>query len=72
MCMPVNDDSMPFNFVNNNDMPNNVSTPDNVGTPDTDSIPSSNCTVKCILKHTNSKTHLHLIIQVTDIFCTYI
>ena len=45
MCTPINDDSTPFNFENNNGMPNNVGTPDNVCTPDTDSIPSSNCTL---------------------------
>ena len=45
MCTPVNDDGMPFNFVNNNDMPSNVGMPDNIGMPDTDSIPTSNCTV---------------------------
>ena len=61
MCMPVNDDGMPFNVVNNSGMPNNDGTPfnvvnnngmpnnvgmlDNVGTPDTDSILSNSCTI---------------------------
>ena len=67
-----NSDGMPFNIVNNNGTPNNIGTPDNVGTPDTDSITSNSCTVSVFYKHTSSKTQLHLIIRITDIFFTSI
>ena len=58
--MPVNDDStpfnvvnngtpnsdgMPFNIVNNNGMPVNLGTPHSVDTPDNAKLRSNSCTV---------------------------